>query len=111
MTHLKLEILLPKYHNSVEGNPRELINDTEFSDTFRDLMKQFRGCTIDNNPLLGGWVNPDTGQEVSDDVIVYWVVCDDNTGNIRFLEEFKGILKTRFKQDDILMYAVSITTF
>jgi len=111
VTQLKLEILLPIYHNPDENNERKKIDGKEFSDTYKELMKKFCGCTIEPNTLSGGWVNPDTGIEVTDELTVYWIVYEDTEENTKFLKNYKEVLKERFKQDDIMMYSVSITKF
>ena len=111
MTQLKLEILLPIYHNPDENNERKKIEGNEFSETFKDLMKKFGGCTIDPHTLSGGWINPDTGIEITDELTTYWIVYEDTKENIEFLKNYKDVLKERFKQDDIMMFSVSITKF
>lgn len=111
MSKLKLEILLPLYHNPDENGVRKKIDGNEFSETYRDLMERFGGCTIIPNPLLGRWINPDTGDEITDELTAYWIVYDDTKENTEFLRNFKEVLKKRFKQDDIMMYSVSITRF
>lgn len=111
MPEFKLEILLPLYHNPDKNDQRKKIDGDEFSETYKDLIKQFGGCTIVPTPVSGGWINPDTGIEITDKLTVYWVVYEDTENNIVFLTNFKEVLKERFKQDDIMMYSISITTF
>ncbi len=111
MPLLKLEILLPLYHNPTKNNNRKKVDDDEFLETYKDLMREFGGCTIVPSPLFGGWLNPDTKKEATDEHIVYWAVYEDTKENIEFLKNFKCTLKKRFKQDDIMMYSVSITQF
>lgn len=107
----KIEILLPLYYNPDENGVRKKIGDNEFSETYKDLMKQFGGCTIVPNPVSGGWINPDTGTEITDELIAYWVIYENTEENIEFLKNFKEVLKERFKQEYIMMYSVSITQF
>ena len=111
MSEFKLEILLPLYHNPDENGCRKKIDGDEFSETYKNLIEQFGGCTIDPNPVSGGWINPDTGMEVTDELTVYWIVYENTEDNIVFLTNFKEVLKERFKQDDIMMYSISITKF
>lgn len=111
MLQLKLEILLPIYHNPDKNGKRKLIDGAEYSETYQDLMNQFGGCTHVPNPVSGVWINPDTGEEITDQLTVYWVVYENTEDNIAFLKNFKEVLKERFKQNDIVMYSISITKF
>ncbi len=110
MYKLKIEILLPIYHNADENGIRNRINGDEYLKTYQDLMNQFGACTHDPNPVSGGWTNDD-GDEVTDENTVYWVIYDDTKENTQFLENFKITLEERFKQDKIEMYSVSVTEF
>ena len=111
MTKFKIEILLPIYHNTDEYDNRKRIDGNEYSETYQDLMKQFKDCSHIPTPISGGWINPDTGEEVTDELTVYWVVYDDTEENLEFLQNFREVLKKRFKQDEIMMYSVTVTTF
>jgi hypothetical protein len=111
MSYFKVEILLPLYHNPDKGGKREKISNSEFSDTYKDLVTQFGGCTINPIPQSGGWINPETGEQITDELTVYWVVFEDSKENESYLRNFKEILKKRFKQDDIMMFSMPITKF
>lgn len=109
MAQLKLEILLPLYHNPDENGTRTKIEDREFSETYQDIIKQFGGCTVNPATQTGGWINPETGEEITDELALYWVVYEDTDQNRDFLKNFKEVLKKRFKQDEIMMYSVTVT--
>jgi hypothetical protein len=109
--HLKVEILLPIYHNPDETGSREKISGSEFSDTYQDLVAKFGGCTINPIPQTGGWINPETGKEIKDDLTIYWVIFEESEENIAFLRNFKEVLKKRFKQDDIMMFSMTVSRF
>ena len=111
MARLKLTILLPLYHNPDKNGKRKKIIGREFLDTYKELIKKFGGCTVDPHTLSGGWINPDTGIEVTDELTAYWILYKNTKENIKFLKKYKKVLKMRFKQDDIMMYSVSITQF
>ncbi len=111
MSEIKVEILLPSLYNEDENGQRKSIEGKKYSDTFNDLMDKFGGCTIDNTPLLGGWINPKTKARINDENTTYWVVCEESKENIEFFQEYKNILKTRFEQEDIMMYSVRINIF
>ena len=110
MSKLKIEILLPIYHNTDKNSERKLIDGNEYSETYRDLMNQFGACTHISQPVSGGWVNS-KGQEITDELTVYWVIYDDIEENTKFLQNFKKVLETRFKQDEIMMFSVSVIEF
>ena len=110
-TSIKVEILLPTLYNENEDGQRHEIEGKKYSDTYDDLMDEFGGCTIDNTPLLGGWIDPKTKQRVNDENTTYWVVCKKSRKNKSFFKNYKEILKQRFQQDAIMMYSVSINHF
>ncbi len=111
MPYLKVEILLPLYHNPNKNGIREEIADYEFSETYQDLVKQFGGCTINPTPQSGGRINPETGKRITDELTIYWVVFEESEENNTFLRNFKEILKKRFRQDDIMMFSMPINKF
>jgi hypothetical protein len=103
---LKVEILLPKLYKN-----KRLIEGEKFSTTFDEIYKQFGGCTIDNSPLIGRWLNKKTHKHYNDENISYWVICDDKFDSAYFFDELKETLKDRFGQDEILMYSTIIYLF
>ena len=105
MVELKVEILLPLYYDSKK---RKRIEGIKYSQTYDEIYKQFGGCTIDNSPLIGGWRNPATNEEIRDETKAYWVVCKNTKSNLEFLRKLKKKLIRRFEQDDIMMYYVRI---
>ena len=109
MSDLKVEILLPRYYNADKFGKHKDIEGSKFSETYDDLMNKFGGCTIDNTPLLGGWVDPKTKERLSDENATYWVVCEKTKKNIDFFYRFKKKLKKRFEQKDMMIYYVTIT--
>lgn len=111
MAHKKLEILLPLYHNPDQNGNRKKIDDDEFTITYIELTKQFGGITIEPTPLSGLWTNPETGKTMSDDLTKYWVIYEDTEKNNEFIKIYKETLKERFKQDDVMLYSMSITYF
>lgn len=111
MSQIKVEILLPSLYNEDKDGVRKEIEGKKYSDTFDDLMDKFGGCTIDNTPLLGGWVDPKTQERINDENTTYWVVCDNTPENITFFKNFKEVLKTRFKQEDIMIYSIIVDRF
>ncbi|WP_042687521.1 hypothetical protein [Candidatus Nitrosotenuis chungbukensis] len=109
MSDLKVEILLPLYYNQDQSGKRKEVEGSKFTETFDDLMDRFGGCTVDDTPLLGGWVDPKTKDRINDTNTTYWVVCKKTKKNVEFLHKLKKVLKKRFEQEDIMMYFVTIT--
>ncbi|MEW5841045.1 hypothetical protein [Nitrososphaera sp.] len=109
LSDLKVEILLPLYYNAANhsGN-RASIEGGKYTQTYNEIIDRFGGCTIDNSPLLGGWLNPATGKEIQDENVTYWIVCKNTKSNVQFFSRLKGVLKKRFQQDEIMMYYIEI---
>lgn len=111
MSEIKVEILLPTVYNEDENGGRKVIEGKKYSDTFDDLIDKFGGCTIDNTPLLGGWIDPITKRQINDKNTTYWVVCEDSIENKEFFRTYKQKLKERFVQQDIMMYSIQVNKF
>jgi len=108
---LKVEILLPLLYNKDHTGKRRKIEGEKYSKTFDELVAKFGGCTVDNSPLIGGWLDPNTKKQIQDENSTYWVVCKKTKSNIEFFHKLKTKLKIRFKQKDIMMYYVIINKF
>jgi hypothetical protein len=100
---IKVEILIPKFDNN-----NAKIDGRKHGATYREIFKQFNGCTQDKSPLLGSWIDPNTGKKYKDKNFSYWVICDDNYNTTYFLDNLKERLKERYEQEDILMYGTEI---
>ena len=111
MPDLKVEILLPLRYNEDQNGKRRKIEGDKFSQTYDELVVKFGGCTVDNTPLLGGWIDPKTQKRYSDENSTYWVVCKKTRSNIEFFRRLKPKLKRRFDQRDMMIYYISINKF
>lgn len=111
MSDLKVEILLPLRYNEDQKGKRKKIEGEKYSQTFDELVGRFGGCTIDNSPLLGGWLDPATQKQIRDENSTYWVVCKNNKNNIDFFHKLKKRLKIRFNQKDMMIYYILINRF
>jgi hypothetical protein len=100
---LKVEVLIPKFYN--DGRRIEGI---KYRETYQEVFSQFGGCTIDNSPLLGRWIDPNTHQEYNEKNIAFWVICNDTYDSLYFLDNLKNKLKTRFDQKEIMIYSIKI---
>lgn len=98
MSEIKVEILLPNLYNEDKNGQRKEVEGKKYSDTFNDLIDKFQGCTIDNSPLLGGWIDPVTKKRVNDENTTYWIVCEETPKNLEFLEITKRYSKNDFNK-------------
>jgi hypothetical protein len=104
VVQIKVEIILPLYYNDKRD-----IEDKKFEETHDDIKKQFTGFTIGDRPLLGYWIDPDTGISYENEKnTLYWVLCDKTKNNIQFFKKLKERLKQRFEQESILIYYVNV---
>ncbi|HEX7179383.1 MAG TPA: hypothetical protein VF220_06620 [Nitrososphaeraceae archaeon] len=103
MQSLRVEILLPLKYN--DNTP---VEKRKFTETFDDIVIKFGGITIDDSPIMGGWIDPATKRRYEEEMIVYWVMCEDTEENKSMLGNLKLTLIDRFKQIEIVMYYVII---
>jgi hypothetical protein len=103
LKYLKFEVLLPLKYNDKTNIERD-----KFTQTIDDIVTRFRGITIDDTPVVGAWIDPDTDRLIEDEIVVYWAICKHTKANVDFLNKLKNILKDRFLQKEILMYYMSI---
>jgi len=82
---LKVEVLLPLYYNPDKRGKRKKIEGKKYSKTYEDIYNRFEGCTMDNSPLIGGWLDPKTKKRIRDISKTYWVMCKKTKANIHFL--------------------------
>lgn len=52
-----------------------------------------------------------TDKQIDDELTVFWVIYEDRQDNVNFLKDYKDVLKERFRQEDIMMYSISVTRF
>ncbi len=102
---IKVEILLPLFYN--DGTE---IKDQLFADTYKNIMTHFKeGLTRTDIPLMGDWIDPDTGTHYDNERnTACWLLCRKTRSNIDSLQDLKKTLKNRFKQREILMYYVNV---
>ncbi len=107
---IKVEILIPLFYNPEDSTPdgKKKIEGEKYSQTFDQIAEKFPDYTVDNSPLLGNWVKPDTKKKVIDENMACWVICEESEENVRFFKELRETLKQRFIQDDILIYHIQV---
>lgn len=90
----RYEILLPLSYN--DGSP---IESEKFAQTFRELRNQFGAATLDSAIVIGHWVYK--GVLYKDKLIRFRIDIAGNPKTRKFFEDYKKVLKERFKQLDI----------
>jgi hypothetical protein len=108
---LKVEVLLPLYYNPDRKGRRSKIEGVKYSETYDDIYNRFKGCTIDNSPMIGGWLDPKTGRPIKDISTTYWVICKKTRANVLFFKKLKKTLERRFMQEEIMMYYIPVYRF
>jgi mRNA-degrading endonuclease YafQ of YafQ-DinJ toxin-antitoxin module len=103
LSHLKVEIYVPLYYND-----KTLVEKSKFILTFDDIFGKFNACTMDSTPLSGDWRDPKTGIVYHDQIIIYWVVCEDLVENREFPKNLKETLKERFCQEEMMMVLTNV---
>ena len=98
----RLVILIPTHYNADSNGIREKINDDEYTITYKELMRKLGGCTYDPTVKKGAWKDDD-GKEYYDDNTSFYSDYDDTETNRQFLNDYKEILRIRFKQKAIYM--------
>lgn len=107
MVQIKVEILLPLYYNDNRD-----VEDKKFEETHDYLKKQFGGLTIGDRPLLGYWIDPNTGINYENEKnTLYWILCEKTKDNIQFFKKLKEKLQGLFEQESILIYYVNVYRF
>lgn len=90
----RYEILLPLRYN--DGSP---IEPEKFAQTFKELRNQFGASTLDSTIAIGHWIYK--GVLYKDKLIRCRIDISGGSEAREFFEEYKKILKERFKQLDI----------
>lgn len=109
MPFLKVEVLLPLFYNLDEGaKERVRVEGEKYTQTYDEIVNMFGGCTIDNSPIVGGWIDPITKKQYKDDNTTYWVMCEDSQEIIEFFKKLKDILKFRFRQEEIMIFYIRV---
>jgi len=110
MTHFKIDIQLPLNFNKEDGG--EKIPEEFFFDTYEHLLKLAGGISTNNTPIIGSWINPSTKKRYDDKTIVFTILLDSedkmtatNASKVKKVQQYKKILKKKFKQHEIFMVA------
>ena len=117
MTHFKVDIQVPLTYNPKKGEKTgEKIPEEYFFETYEELLEMAGEISTSNIQIMGSWLHPETKRRYNDKSIVFSVVVESedkmtltNVSKIKKLKEYKEILKTRFKQEQIFMIATRCT--
>jgi hypothetical protein len=90
----RFEVLLPRRFNDQQPVPDELIGET-----LLDLRHRFGVVSSETQIIRGLWEYQ--GQLFADELVRVYVDVPDTPENRQFFQEFKELLKTRFRQIDI----------
>jgi hypothetical protein len=90
----RFEVLLPKRFNDLQPIPDELLIETVL-----EPERKFGSISSETQIIRGLWQHE--GQSYRDDLMRVFLDVADTPENRKFFEEFKDLLKTRFRQLDI----------
>lgn len=96
-----IELLLPLYGN--EGNP---IPRTVFSAVRDELVGHFGGLTAHTRAPVDGLWREDDQPAIHDDLIIYEVMAPEL--DEEWWQRYRTTLEARFRQEQIIIRAVSI---
>ena len=100
MTTYRVEFFIPlNYNDGTEIEPEKHL------ETRQDLMNHFGGgLTWVPANALGLWIHE--GKTYTDTCDLLMISIDDTEENVDFMRKYKEVLKERYKQHDILIYAI-----
>lgn len=96
-----IQIFLPTYGNAGEKFPA--LDYRQVSD---ELIKRFGGLTAYARAPAHGLWQPDEGQPVQDDLVIYEVMAEELDQT--WWRSYKTTLEKRFRQDAIIVRAQTI---
>jgi hypothetical protein len=105
-SNILVYIYLPVFYND-----KTAVEKSKFVKTFNELVEMFGGCSADENTIMGSWKDPITNYVYDDEIRIYHILCPDSESNRDMLKQYKEKLKDRFRQEEILMYYVSVNRF
>jgi hypothetical protein len=101
---IKAEILLPLHYSD-----KTEIEDYKFENTYDKIETKFGGVTVNDVPLIGYWIDPETGIHYDKErSIGCWILCEKNKKNLNNLRILKKDLQSMFDQISILMYYIAV---
>jgi hypothetical protein len=97
-----VQLLLPLFDNDGKQLP-----EAAFTRVRSELTERFGGLTAYTRaPASGLWQDDDTGRTKRDDIVVYEVMVDEI--DRAWWEQYREVLKTTFRQKELVVRAQSI---
>lgn len=111
MKSLRFDIYLPLYHNEKDSSGQRIpVEPKKFLDTFNDLRDRFRGVSVEENTILGSWL--DDEDIINDDELrVYHIAFKLSADNLQWISNYQDALEDRFRQCEIFMYYIVVYRF
>ena len=98
---IKCDIFIP-----LEYNNKTPIEKEKFLETFEELSRLFGGCSVDENTILGRWI--DNQIPYDDKLRPYQILCEKTASNLELLCSYKEKLKFVYEQIDVFMYYIDV---
>lgn len=96
-----IQIFLPLY-----GNSGETFSAANYQEVRDELVERFGGLTAyTRSPAHGMW-QPDSGDEVRDDLVIYEVMAE--ALDRPWWKSYKLALEQRFRQDEMILRAQKV---
>lgn len=97
-----VQLLLPLYDNTGRATP-----GTELRRVRDELTERFGGITVHSRaPAEGLWEEPDDGERVRDDVVIYEVMVDEL--DAEWWGPYRESLERRLRQEELVVRALEI---
>jgi len=101
MSFRRYEIILPTRYN--DGVP---VVQSEFWEVAKELADRFGAISYLPEPLQGVWIHQ--GKTYEEANVRLFIDVEETRGNAAFFQQFKQVLKARFRQIDIWIVSYEI---
>jgi hypothetical protein len=97
-----VQLLLPLYDNGGRATP-----PSELRRVRDELTERFGGLTAHSRaPAVGLWEEPDDGERIRDDVVIYEVMADGL--DVEWWRAYRQSLERRLRQEELVVRAMEI---
>ena len=108
MQALRVDVLLPRFHNPDPHGRRKSIEPAKLQQTLDEIESAFGGYTLNDLLITGSWIDPSTKKSIEDSHASIWITVEKKPETINKLKQLKEEWKTRFDQEDIMVYYITI---
>lgn len=108
MQALRSDVLIPRFYNPKGKGERKLIEREKTNLTLDEIEREFGGYTLNDIPIVGSWINPETKESVKDTHKSVWIAARNTPETLKKLKSLKSKWEKRFEQDEITMYYIII---